>query len=146
LVFVLFRTVSFTPYIGSGIIPAENIFDIGHYVEVLKNTIHYSNLSFGYIPSDFENAYSNAFKLVMLFFVITVAAFINALSGMRLARLAGHGAMDIIRSALFTLAAALPASWLIAYFSGLQLVIPIEEIVIISCFVLSSELNYRIRL
>lgn len=65
--------INFRPGIPPEYIPAENIFDLKFYAEVVKASIQSANSSYGYIPSAFERSVGNA-SAAQWFLILCAAA------------------------------------------------------------------------
>ncbi len=117
---VVFFTIRFKPYLGSGMIPS-----------VFRMTP-------GYLPSRFEIRYMVYFIIAFVLFFIMSSAFAATFSYLRLAVLVGCNARSGAGSCLISLAVSTVLALIVVSATGLNFSFPIKGLLIISGFILAA--------
>lgn len=109
-------------------IPYDNIFDFEFYFEKFKEYINNANSAAGYIPTYTETFFNNTAKFKLIVLALLIAAFLSAVSCIRLLKHLNCGKKTIIK--VLTIPAFITSLFavMLLFLSGMEIGLPLKTV------------------
>lgn len=136
---LIWRLVKFEFYVPSGYLPPDNVFDIGFYIEKIKEMIRQSNsqIKVNYMP--FAAMLQSTLRIAWILTAFIVAGFVDLILSLRIAKSAQMPKVKLAVSSLSSIVLGVAAGYLAVCFMGIDYSLPAKFIVLMLCFLLLNS-------
>jgi len=136
VVVVIGRLIRFEFYIPDKYIPPENIFDIGFYIDQIKNSIKDSNSVFMINYVTFNALFQSSFRIALFIMVFIIMFFVDLIFSLRVTKDFKVPKTILYRCIIISIVFGLIIGYIAAYILGFSYSFPLTYIILMVCFLL----------